>query len=445
MRAFVFRNFIYEPVVWLKAAPIRPRITQLLDSQYWSRDRMVRHQFNKLSKLFHDSDFSATTYLKFTPADIPGEIGPSTLPSLPFLTKDDLRTYTPPITRSFIVRKPIRKTTGGSTGKAITLLKTPESWVAELAATWRGYSWAGVQIGDPQARFWGVPFSDSSRRVARLTDYICNRYRLSAFSFDERSLDAYADKLCTFRPTYFYGYASMLDEFARHIEHKLPDWRLPLKCVISTSEVLTPGIRERLQRVFRAPVFNEYGCGELGTVAHECTSGNLHISDENMIVEVCDGARSCDVGEIGELVITELNNTATPLIRYRTGDFGAISKDVCACGCTLTVLRNVYGREYDSLRNREGRVFHGEFVMYIFEELQRRGVGVTQFQVIQESVDVFRIKLVCPSSNTSAVTHAVTQRFHEAVDPSASLVFEFVSEIPRAPSGKMRVVIGLPQ
>ena len=80
------------------------------------------------------------------------------------------------------------------------------------------------------------------------------------------------------------------------------------------------------------------GCGELGTISHECEAGSMHLSGENMLVEILDGERVRGPGGIGEIVVTELNNCAMPLIRYRTGDFGALGAGTCECGCTLAVL-----------------------------------------------------------------------------------------------------------
>ena len=83
-----------------------------------------------------------------------------------------------------------------------------------------------------------------------------------------------------------------------------------------------------------------------------------------------------------------------PLIRYRTGDFASQSKEKCQCGKTLPVIENLFGRAYDTLKNSEGKLFHGEFIMYIFEEAQRKNLGIRAFQVMQEDVRSFRIKIV---------------------------------------------------
>ena len=111
----------------------------------------------------------------------------------------------------------------------------------------------------------------------------------------------------------------------------------------------------------------------------------MHIMAENMIVEILDGDRVCMPGEIGEIIITELNNYAMPLIRYGTGNYASFSIKKCNCGKTLPIIDNLIGRAYDTIKNKKGNLFHGKFFMYIFGEAKRRNLGIEAFQVIQKN------------------------------------------------------------
>jgi len=160
-------------------------------------------------------------------------------------------------------------------------------------------------------------------------------------------------------------------------------------------------------------------------------------------VEILDAGRACGPGEPGEIVVTELNNVGQPLIRYRTGDFGAFGRDPCSCGRGLRTLEGLYGRAYDIVVNRAGRRFHGEFMMYIFEEIRRLGIGVEQFQVEQTELDAFHVRLVPGPRFTNASRQAITTRIREQIDPQARVSFELVGAIEREKSGKMRLIKGL--
>ena len=138
-----------------------------------------------------------------------------------------------------------------------------------------------------------------------------------------------------FRPTYLYGYASAIVDFCTFVNNR--NYSLPssIKSVITTSEVLTPSMRKLIENCTGVKVFNEYGCGEVGSIAHECEAGNLHTMDDNLIVEVDNTD-----GKSGELIVTDLYNYATPLIRYRVRDYATKSNSTCSCGRQLGLLTN---------------------------------------------------------------------------------------------------------
>ena len=306
LRQLLFKHCIYYPVVAFKAGDIRGPLRALRESERQPRENLIEQRLVRLQSLLDHAARHVPLFQEKLGSDrAPLLNDPADMASLPLLTKQEIQTHAERCRSMAPLGKLISKTTGGSTGEPVTIYKTRSAWLWELAATWRGYNWAGVDIGDPQARFWGVPLQGSARGQARLTDLICHRYRCSAFAFDEADLARYLRKLNRFRPTWFYGYVSMLSEFADYALQHPDRWRLDLDCVVTTSEVLTEPVRQKLARAFRTRVFNEYGCGELGTIAHECEAGSLHLSDENMLVEILDGERVCDPGESGEIVACE--------------------------------------------------------------------------------------------------------------------------------------------
>ena len=303
---------------------------------------------------------------------------------------------------------------------------------------WRGWRWGGVDIGDRQARFWGVPLSSRGRFRARLIDFVAHRRRFSAFRLAEGDMATYTTELNRYRPDFVYGYVSILVEYANYLE-SAGTRRFTPKAIFATSEVLTPQHRSAIERGFGGRVFEEYGCGELGNLAHECEKGSLHISAENMVVEIVPAAAGNSAGEI---IVTELNNLAMPLLRYRLNDFASPIDGACACGRKLPRIGDVVGRAYDVIYNRDGRMFHGEFFMYIFEEVKQKGLGVQRFQVIQHDFDHFTIR-VQPGPGYGPETEAfVRRRVSESYGDYAHIVFEPVQSIERERSGKLRLIIG---
>ena len=176
----------------------------------------------------------------------------------------------------------------------------------------------------------------------------------------------------------------------------------------------------------------------MGSIAHECEHGGMHIMEDNLIVEIDNGDSATQGGEI---IVTDLYNYATPLIRYRLGDFAAISNQFCACGRTLKLLSGIHGRAYDCILTEEGKLFHPEMVMYIFEDIKDSRSGIAQFQVIQETPTHLHVKIVKAQNYDQSTESYISEEFKKRMSPSLLTTFEYVDTITRENSGKLRLVI----
>ena len=170
----------------------------------------------------------------------------------------------------------------------------------------------------------------------------------------------------------------------------------------------------------------------------------MHINSENLIVEILRENEPCASGEIGEVVVTELNNTGMPLLRYRLGDFASFADVPCSCGRGLPVIENIAGRALDIIYNREGKMFHGMFFLYVFQEVKRKNLGITAFQVVQNDLEHLVMKVVVNERYGSETETLVRKLIQEAFGEYVHVAFDKVAEIPRERSGKMRLVVGMP-
>lgn len=332
------------------------------------------------------------------------------------------------------------KTTGGSTGQAVTVVKNVDAIAHEMAASWLAYGWFGIEIGDRAARFWGSPTTWKRRMRSTAANLAMNRLSFSAFAFGSDDLDQYWKRCVMFRPQYLYGYASMLATFARHIEERGYDGsRLGLRAVVSTSEVLSLPQRAQITRGLACPVQNEYGCGEVGPIAYECEHGMLHVMSTNVLVEVLtEGGTQAVEGESGAVHITDLNNLAMPLIRYRIADNAEVGGP-CRCGRPFPTLRRVWGREYDFVETMDGRRYHGEYFMYLFEDLNQRGLPVEQFQVVQTGPAAVHLRLRRADIGAEALGAIVAEAKKRL--PSVAISVEVVESIPLRASGKTAIIL----
>lgn len=443
MHANINKFLLYYPATFLKRQWIPKYYNSLNISQWHSSEQLEQIQLEKLLNLLLHAKINVPYYKEVLNAiDINLIDSISELHQIPILTKEAIKNNL--LKLLYTKEKGIQeKTTGGSTGNPVTVYQSADAVGAADAAYWRGYAWAGVKICDRQGRFWGIPHDKTTKKIAQLKDFILNRLRFSAFSFDEKTLKSYYDRLNHFKPKYLYGYVSMITAVAKYLKAHDLDLQFQLTAIITTSEVLTVSHRKLFEDIFKCKVFNEYGCGEVGTIAHECEHGSLHINSENLLVEILQNGKAVKPGEQGDIVVTSLNNTAMPLIRYNLKDIGFISKENCKCGRGLPVLGGVVGRAYDTIFNKEGKAFHGEFFMYIFEELQIQNIQVMAFQVIQENYENFVIKVVMKKEDIHIMKDYINRRVQDAYGDYAKIQYELVSEIQREHSGKIRLIKSL--
>lgn len=430
-----FFKYIFYLTLKLRREWFLPELRDLQKSQYWSREQLERKQLEKLRKIVSHARENIPYYQEKIPLEINRL---ADIRNIPLLDKDELRNHS----KEFMWNKGLHqrlKTSGGSTGAPISLLKDSSGMSQEMAATWRGYNWAGVNIGDRQARFWGLPRGTREKWRSRLIDFVCNRIRITAFNYDRESFEKAHQKLIRFKPDYFYGYVSIIREFAQFLEDAGKS--LPVKTVITTSEVLSDTDRELISRVFQAKVFDEYGCGEVGTIAHECELGGRHLNSENVLIEIInEKGEPVEEGTPGEIVVTDLTNFSMPLLRYRIKDWASISRGDCLCGRSLPILQKIHGRQYDSLENSLGKRFHGEFFLYIAEDAKKLGLIINGLQFTQYKDLSIEVHLVCATGQFSQISKYFDERLTSDFDRQLQYQFKQVDRIEREPSGKLRVV-----
>lgn len=439
MNSLLSKNILFYPVTLLKGEPIAFLLGYYRRNQWLSKDEIAKIQFSALKETVQyaidNSDFYRKLY---------GDHGVSVdnirnlddIKILPTVSKHDLiQNLEAMSTNSSNSIFSSIKTTGGSTGQPVQLYKNSLALARERCATARAYEWAGVGIGDSQFRFWGMPHSKKARRISYLTDLVANRKRASAFDLTEESLSRYYEECKLFKPKYIYGYVSVIEQFANFIINNNKKAIPSVKSVITTAEILSNHARAAIESAFDTKVFNEYGCGEVGSIAHECEAGNMHIMADNLYVEV-EGKGD----KPGEIIVTDFFNKATPLIRYRLGDFATLSDTQCSCGRSLPIIESIHGRAYDILKMSSGKEMHPESVIYVFEQIQQDTNAFKQFQVIQHSENDIEAKIIANESWSKDISERLLEELRTYIDQSAQFRITLVESLPREKSGKMRLV-----
>ncbi len=333
-----------------------------------------------------------------------------------------------------------RFNTGGSSGEPLIFYIGKERVSHDVAAKWRATRWWNVDIGDREIVVWGSPIELGAQDGMRaLRDRMFRTKLLPAFEMSEQKLDGFLSEIRVTRPKMLFGYPSALSHFARHAEaKKLRMDNLGIRVAFVTSERLYDDQRDQISKAFGCPVANGYGGRDAGFIAHACPEGSMHITAEDIIVEIVDAdGVSVPAGVAGEIVVTHLATKDFPFIRYRTGDIGVLDSKPCACGRGLPLLKEIQGRSTDFLVAQNGTVMHGLALIYILRDLPQ----VRAFKIIQESLDLMRVLVVPEGRLGTDLVEKIQQGFKARLGQAVTIIVEEVAEIPAEKSGKFRYVI----
>ena len=360
------------------------------------------------------------------------------LARLPFLTKALIRTNSDRMMDPAVAGLR-RYNTGGSSGEPLVFYIGRDRRSHDVAAKWRATRWWGVDIGDPEVVVWGSPIELTSQdRLREWRDRAFRSELLPAFDMSPTKLDEFVARIRMRRPRMLFGYPSSLAVIARRAEKSgIAMNGLGIRVAFVTSECLYDDQRAAIERVFGCPVANGYGGRDAGFIAHQCPAGGMHVSAEDLVVEIIgpDG-QPVGAGEPGEIVVTHLATTGFPFIRYRTGDIGVLDEKPCACGRGLPLLREVQGRATDFVVARDGTVMHGLALIYVIRDLP----GIEAFRIVQESLERTRVEVVPVGPLDPSIVRRIESGLRQRLGSSVEVVVETVDAISRERSGKFRYV-----
>jgi phenylacetate-CoA ligase len=360
---------------------------------------------------------------------------------LPVLTKADIRGRPGRLLSDLFDPDTLHtKKTSGSTGVALVIRCDEAAMQFKRACTLRSDEWSGWRFGEPVALLWGDPEYLKRRGWrGRLRTAVLERTTgLDTLHMDEEAMHRFARKLLAKPPSLLFGHAHSVYLFAEF-------WRkagytgLRPHGIIATAMVLHAWQRRTIEDVFGCNVTNRYGCEEVSLIACECDRHEgLHVNADGIYVEVqCDG-RPVAPGEPGSLIVTDLTNRAMPILRYQIGDVAVLADRRCSCGRGLPLLDRLEGREADYVVTRAGKLISG---ISLTDHFGVQVAGIAQLQIIQETVDRFRFRIVRDgafgSDSLERLRELVYQRFGEEVEYEC----EYVERIPQEPSGKYRFCI----
>jgi phenylacetate-CoA ligase len=344
------------------------------------------------------------------------------------------------LSREFVKDELHNSATSGSTGTPVLFYMSRDNWCLRMATKYRSEDWIGKPLGTPATLIWGhKPGQTGKAKFKNSLYWAFQNYQfLSAFDIGEESLVAAVASIRRHGSRFVESYVTVIYLMAKAIaKYGLDPPRLD--GIIVGAERLYDFQREEIERSFRCPVFNRYGATEFSNVASECEKREgMHVNMDNLWVEVVDGEDRPVTGQVGDIVITDLENRAMPLIRYRIGDRGVMTDAACSCGRSFPMLKEVIGRVSETLKTEDGREIHD---MYFLWKLSR-APGLVRFRVTQDSITHVRVEV----EHDGSVDREVTSRWIDGALGDleryrVSHTLEYVDSIPLTGAGKMRFFV----
>lgn len=425
------------------AKATREWVDLLNKSEWWTREQITEHQERALKKIIlhhaaHNTYFKAALKEQgLFPKDLFTVEG---LKKLKPMLKRDIQTAGEDFYTKIVPpdHKPVRDiSTSGSTGEPIKVLKTQLDNVIWNAMTMRDHIWfsrdwrgqkycaikAGIKIKAGVAQ-WGGPVNLLYGPTATGPGLA-----LPVWMTTEEQLDAVEE----FQPDVINLHAGVLAGFVTLWERRGYGLK-NLKHCKNISDTVSDELRERFRAVSGLEIEDNYSCSETGTIAIQCpVSGLYHAMEETQIIEVLDeNGNECREGEIGRVVITDLFNTANPIIRYDINDYAQVG-GACGCGRVHKTFTKVLGRERNLLKRPDGSTFWPRAGRYELLKI----APVRQWQIIQHSYDDIEFRIVTDDPLTEEQTTKIAEVFGKAINDFAPVrVTWFKDSIPPNAGGK---------
>lgn len=374
---------------------------QLEQSEKWPPEQLAAVQFLQLSKLL-DHAWKTSPFYRLR-LDAAGYVAgsavtPAWFSSLPLLTRQELQenfdtliSSSPPVQHG-----PTNEgASSGSTGRPVRYFGTEHTRTIWRTLVLRDQLWnrrdlsarvaiIRAKVKDGTTPDWGpaisTVFASSPCPILNARTPLEQQARWL--------LEQKPDYLLTF-PSNLRGLA---EEFAR--TNKAPP---PLREIMTMGEMLTPEVRSLCESAFNAPIRDNYSASEVGYIAFQCAEGHYH-AQENLLVELLDDAgQPVAPGEIGKIVITDLHNFASPLIRYAIGDYAEAGEFGCTCGRNLRRLNRIMGRSRNLITLPDGRRFWPVMAVKDWQN----SAGITRYQVVQKNPHSLEVRVEAPRALTS--------------------------------------------
>ena len=433
-------NFIRK-----KRTPVFKILKQLKKSQYYTTDELINIQTKKLKKLIDYSYNNVPYYHELLKNNsiYPDDIKKlDDLKKIPLLTKKIIQTNLNKLISRKINYQDLHKNhTGGSTAKALIFYQCKNYLnYADAGRILAWYNFPGFDYGARTAILWGA---ERDIKINQSFFYKLRQYRSGTITMNSNIINdlkfqIFYNKLKKFKPFILRGYPSVLYLFAKYIDKNNLDIS-DMKSIITSAEVLQDYQRKKLEETFQCDILNSYGSREVSQIAMECTKHNgLHVMMENQIVEIINSNEEVTEKEVGDIIVTNLNNFGMPFIRYKIEDRARKSTMFkCECNRGLSLIDSIIGRKQDRIK-----ISDGSFIDEPYFGMKLSIVpGIKEYQIIQNEIDKIIILIVGDKEKSINQLKKIKNQIINDIGKNFHIEIKYTDKIDRSSTGKYRMLI----
>ena len=256
---------------------------------------------------------------------------------VPFSSRDELRGFD----FNFYSSPAFNITaTSGTTKSRLIVLHSKNCYNTHLKRVMKTYKSIGVKKGDICLNLCSYSLNGGGRIMERAFKEIgVSVIPFGSLNSEER-LTEVLELIKKLKPNILNSYTNQLYDIfsALEKEHNLK------KCIVNGEPLFNP-YKEEIERMSDVRLYNNYGSMEFSgfAISNDDNDAYMELFEDGLYVEVLnDSGKTANTGK-GKIVITDLENTCMPFIRYKLGDIVEIMKK----GKKKYI--KVLGREGDSI------------------------------------------------------------------------------------------------
>ncbi len=411
----------------------------LKETEWYSEERINQYQITKLKEIIDYSYQNVEYYkelfdsIKLNPNDIKSL---EDLQYIPVLDKESVRNNFEKLKNPNYKGDIKLCHTSGSTGKSLQFYLTKSAIQFRWAVWYRHRARFGVSINDKYATFTGLPAIPLNQKQGPFyrENWPMKQTIFTMHHLGDEKIPSIVKRLNRGDLVYYSGYPSILYALALAIEKLgLKISHFP-KVIFTGAETLYDFQKSKIMEVFGSLVTDQYGFSEGAGNASKCEFDLYHEDFEYGVLER-GSANGLQSDFSGEIIATGFSNLAMPLIRYKVGDIGTWTTEVCPCGRKSKTLKLINGRNEDFVITPEGnKILRFD---YIFKNTK----NIVESQIVQNKLGeiVFRI-IKREGYNKKEEIHLI-QEIKAKISPSINVIFEYPDFIERTNTGKFKAVI----